>query len=287
LLRRLLLFVSAVAFSNASAHALPLYAGVPDNGTLPGQIWLIDPVAGNQLIGRPVTQGISGLALGSGGTLYATTSYSEPGGSSLLEIDPTTGALLSSVPITTPAGAATAVTDLAMQPGTNILYATTIIIPGVENQQLYTIDVATGVMTLVGDTGVQALGGGPIAFAPDGTLYYADWSSGPFFDELWLYRLDPLTGHRIGDRVASALGNGAMAVGPDGWIYGGPELCCGPVIWKGDPAVPGSAVPYALHPMNAIGDLVFVPEPAAGTLVGGGLALLAAAARRRRIRAPA
>ena len=216
--------------------ALSLYAVIPEAGTLRGELWLVDPVNGNQLIGRPVTQGLSGLAADSSGNLYASTVTGA--GSSLIHIDPQDGSLVGSLSIVDSLGSPMTVTDLAMQPGTDVLFATTVIADGL-NQKLYTVDVTTGVATLVGDTGILSVGGGPIGFAPDGTLYYADFAAFTF--ELGLYRLDPTTGHQIGAGVAYGGGDGSLAVGPDGMIYGSFALCCGATVLKVDPSAASSA----------------------------------------------
>ena len=272
--------VAVSAFLAGSTWALSLYAVIPDNGTLDGALWLVDPVGGNQLIGRPVTVGLSGLAADSNGAVYASTFVA--GGSSLIRIEPQDGSLLGSVPIVDPMGSPMFVKDLAMQPGTDVLFATTIHASFLESQKLYTIDVTTGVATLVGDSGIQSLGGGAIGFAPDGTLYYADFNA--YTEDQWLYRLNPATGQQIGAPLAYSAGEGALAVGPDGMIYGSAALCCGGVIRKVDPSVGGFGVFYgSLGPtVGAIGDLAFVPEPSTALLLGAGLALFAAARRGSR-----
>jgi len=54
-----------------------------------------------------------------------------------------------------------------VQPGTNTLYGTRLIEEDSTNS-IYTINPATGVATLIGNTGVI---GATLAFGPDGTLY--------------------------------------------------------------------------------------------------------------------
>jgi len=275
--RFLLLLGASLAVGASPSLGLSLYAVIPEEGTLGGQLWLVDPVNGNQLIGRPVTQGLEGLAADSSGALYAST-FVTGGGSSLLRIDPDDGSLLGSIPILDSLGSTMAVTDLAMQPGTDVLYAATINVDGI-HALLYTIDQATGVASLVGDTGLLTLGDGAIGFAPDGTLYYADFAWG--FETLFLHRLDPVTGQHIGAGVAYNAGSGSLAVGPDGMIYGTAGLCCNSTIWKSDPNVANSAVSYAsLVGVGSIGDLVFVPEPSTVVLVAITSPLLVALRRR-------
>ena len=92
----------------------------------------------------------------------------------LVQLDPATGALLFSVPITF-GGNPLEVLDLAVQPGTGLIYGTsfTSTIPGTS---IYTIDKTSGVATLVGATSVIGV---TLAFAPDATLYM---SSATFSD---------------------------------------------------------------------------------------------------------
>src|SRR5207342_2920734 len=88
--------------------------------------------------------------------------------SNLIRINPDTGATISSSPITA-GGVGISIADLAMQPGTNILFG--LRSPGDQGGGeglLYTINKTTGVATLVGNTGDFF---GSIAFAPNGTLY--------------------------------------------------------------------------------------------------------------------
>lgn len=270
---RFRLLLALVLCTNATveaSHALSLYAVIPEAGTLRGQLWLVDPVNGNQLVGRPVTQGLSGLAATSTGALYAST-FVTGAGSSLIRIDPEDGSLLGSVAIVGSLGTPLVVTDLAMQPGTDALYATTVPTDGLA-PDLFQIDVTTGVATLVGDTGILSSGESAIGFAPDGTLYFADFDQFTF--ELKLWRLDPTTGQQIGPGVAYAGGNGSLAVGPNGKIYANPAFCCGGAVYEVDPSSPASASIYAILPVGTIGDLAFVPEPSALSLALAALALL-------------
>ena len=101
--------------------------------------------------------------------------FREP--ANLVEINPDTGALLASVPITL-SGVPISIGDLAVQPGTDVLYGIRSNgdrnLNGPFGGRLYTIDTTTGVASLVGNT-FQARGGG-IGFAPDGTLYFAEFN---------------------------------------------------------------------------------------------------------------
>src|SRR5262245_66673949 len=94
----LLSFLVSLTVDAPPGLALSLYAVIPEEGTLRGQLWLVDPVNGNQLVGRPVTQGLEGLAADSNGMLWATTLVTGAG-SALLRIAPADGSLLSSIPV--------------------------------------------------------------------------------------------------------------------------------------------------------------------------------------------
>ena len=89
--------------------------------------------------------------------------------SDLIQINPQTGALISSDLIETAGGTPVSIADLATQPGTNTIYG--IQSPNDANftgtANLYTIST-TGAATLLGNTDVFF---GSIAFAPNGTLY--------------------------------------------------------------------------------------------------------------------
>ena len=83
------------------------------------------------------------------------------------------------------------ITDLVLQPGTNTLYGTRLSEEDFTNS-IYTISPATGVATLIGNTGVI---GATLAFGPDGTPYQ---TSAIFDDDGfvagYLNTLDPDTG---------------------------------------------------------------------------------------------
>lgn len=146
-----------------------------------GALVTVNPAnAAVTVIGVPAGgAGISGLAFDSTGNLWGSTQIG--GGiqpppdlttSNLIQINPVTGAQISSVPITTttPMGVTpVSIADLAIQPGTNTIFG--IQSPNDANftgqANLYTISTG-GVATFVGTAGVFF---GSIAFAPNGTLY--------------------------------------------------------------------------------------------------------------------
>src|SRR5205085_10638308 len=127
----------------------------------------------------PITR-LPGLAFEPAGNLYAATltpagGFPPPSGprtSNLVALNPSNGALISSIPIVKGAGGpALSIADLAVQPGTNTLF-------GITNPdgpaggpgELYSINPGTGVGTFIGNTGFFF---NSIAFSPNGTLYAA------------------------------------------------------------------------------------------------------------------
>jgi len=120
---------------------------------------------------------ITGLTFDSSGNLFASTTGSAPfprppSGplfSDLIQLNPANGALMASVPITS-GGIQLSIADLAIQPGTGVLFGVSspngMLAPG----QLYTINRQTGVAVAVGAP--QSFFDS-IAFAPNGTLYEA------------------------------------------------------------------------------------------------------------------
>lgn len=132
------------------------------------------------VVGHPTgVSRLTGLAFDSTGKLFASTS---PGGvflpppppqtSTLIVLDPATGALLSTIGTIkegSSGGPAISISDLAVQPGTDTLFGVRSPLDGNGGQgKLYTINKTTGVATLVGNTNAFFAS---IAFAPDGTLY--------------------------------------------------------------------------------------------------------------------
>src|SRR5437870_3775009 len=145
-----------------------------------GFLVTIDQVTGAVTpVGHPAgVSRLTGLAFDLTGALYATTQG--PGGfppppgpittSSLLLLKAATGATISNIgTIKDASGIGISMADLAVQPGTGVLFG--IRSPGDQlggQGRLYTINKTTGAATLVGDTGNFF---GSIAFAPNGTLY--------------------------------------------------------------------------------------------------------------------
>jgi subtilisin family serine protease len=173
-----------------------LYGGNGGGATaVPGGVVVLDQAVGTgTLLGDPVTPGwFTGIAFTSTGLLYGTTN--EGGPSSLVRIDPNTGGLVATIgPITDDPffGGAVSIGDLAVQPGTDVLFGIRWNGDGAGlGGYLYTIDPVTAVATLVGDTGTCTEGG--LAFAPNGTLYFTGYSDCSFVEKS-LHVLNPATG---------------------------------------------------------------------------------------------
>src|SRR5262249_28964248 len=141
--------------------------------------------------------------------------------SNLIRINPLTGALISSVPVTA-GGVGISIADLAIQPGTNTIYGIRAPTDQLNGQGLlYTIDPTAGVATLIGNTGDFF---GSIAFAPNGTLYMASADLDFATDNqinIGLKTLNPSTAATL-SFVSTSDFFGALAVRPeDSAIFGG------------------------------------------------------------------
>jgi hypothetical protein len=182
------------------------------------------------IVGHPVdVVRISGLAFDSAGNLYATTlipagGFPPPTGprsSNLITLNPNNGALLTSLAITDGTNLLS-IADLAIQPGTNTLFGITN--PdgagGVGPGNLYTINLGTGLATLIGNTGLFF---DSIAFAPNGTLYLSGeqlGATGPDPTTDQLDTIDPTTAAVL-TSVSTADFFGAFGIRSDGTIFGG------------------------------------------------------------------
>ena len=233
---------------------------------------------------------ITGLAFDSLGGLFASTLGAVPfppppplSASSLDLLNAATGALLSSVPITD-AGAPIAIADLAIQPGSNVLYGVSTAVGGTAPGQLYTINKTTGAATKVGTPLAFFTS---IAFAPNGTLYESaadlnEATGGHLSPRLQV--LNPVTGAIVGTPVQTSAFFGALGIRPtDSAIFGGTGD-------EGDifivnPAT-GAQTLVGNTGLNFVGDLAFTPVPEPGTLLLTGLGLLSIAVLRRKHKRP-
>ncbi len=221
----LLLMVPGMVLASPGTTGTILYGGVggdtPSNSDNIGALVIVDQTtAALTLVGTPVPGiRISGVAFDSTGALFGSTIGIglPPLTSTLIRIDPNTGALISTVgPITNgPGGPAIGIADLAVQPGTDLLFgvrAPTDLLGG--PGRLYIIDKTTGVGTLLGATPRRR---DSIAFAPGGTLYETGFITGP----PTLFTLNPANGAPL-TSVAIAEFYGSLAVRPtDSVLFAG------------------------------------------------------------------
>jgi hypothetical protein len=167
--------------------------------------------------------GITGLAFDSAGRLFASTTNAPLFGgtpfSTLIRIDPLTGEQVASIGTIRLADRTTVViNDLAIQPGTDVLFGTAINV-STNSNDIYTIDKTTAVATFIGNTGVI---GATLAFGPDGTLYQTSAEFGDMgFLRGFLNTLDPATAAVLTTSMPFTEAHiGALAVRPtDGVIF--------------------------------------------------------------------
>jgi len=302
------------SLATANLGAAPIIfgslGGQKGTSTNTGALVIINPVnAAITVIGVPSPGiGISGLTFDSNGNLWGSTQVG--GGiqpppdtttSNLIQINPLTGALISSVPITTSTGSSLSIADLATQPGTNMIFG--IQSPNDVNfnfpdANLYTISKTTGVATLVGNTGVFF---GSIAFAPNGTLYM---TSADLAGTVTTVFACPVSDTAQTNCALSTLNPTTAAtltsVGTADF-YSALGISNGGVIWAGNGAGdlgPGTGQFFAgistLNPATGaatfigntgtdfVGDIAFVPTPEPASLALFGIGMGALLARRFR-----
>jgi hypothetical protein len=261
LLCALMLAVSLVR-PIAAAGQTDLYGGIGRGSLLnPGALITVDQHTGvGTLVGHPDSvPGLTGLVFDISGTLYGTTISGMLGTgrfSTLVRIDPSTGAQIGPAVTITAGDHPISITDLALQPGTNTLYGTSLSEDDFINS-IYTIEPATGVATLIGRTGVI---GTTLAFGPDGTLY----QNSAIFDDAgfvagYLNTLDPDTGAVLTTSDPYTQAHvGGLAVRPtDGVIFasGGDEGD----IYTLSPT--GTQTFVGFTKVGGVGDLAFTPLP--------------------------
>jgi hypothetical protein len=256
------LTLSVIPAASGMTGKTDLYGGIGRGSPLnPGALITVDQDTGTgAFVGHPESvPGLTGLVFDISGALYGTT-ISGPLGtgriSKLVRIDPGTGAQIGpAVPITAD-GQPISITDLALRPSSNTLYGTSLN-EGDFTNSIYTINPATGVATLIGNTGVI---GATLAFGPDGTLY----QTSAVFDEVgfvagYLNTLDPDTGAVLTTSDPFTQRHvGGLAVRPtDGVIFasGGDEGS----IYTLSPT--GTQTFVGLTSAGGVGDLAFTPLP--------------------------
>lgn len=196
-------------------------------------------------VGDPVTPGgLSGIDFDSSGRLFGTTVGGMGSSSFLVQINPTTGALINTIgEIMDAGGILIKIGDLAFQPGTDVLFgigANNGPPPNTTGGDLFTIDTTNGIATLVGTSITRACG---LCFAPDGTLYC--WEND-------LHTLNPNTGGIISTVLTDADFIDSCGVRVDGTIFGTPA---------GDESEPADTI-LTVDPIS--GDLNFIGDSGQG-----------------------
>jgi Putative Ig domain/Galactose oxidase, central domain/Kelch motif len=177
--------------SPSCTPSLTMYGSNGNNTTNRGALVTINQTNGTgTVVGTPVANvGLPGLAFHPDGRLFAAT-LTNLTPSTLIQVNPDTGALITSIGAITDNGTPISIGDLSFQPGTGVLY-------GIRSQvgggRLYTIDLSTGAATLIGDTTTGA--GGGLAFAPNGTLYHSGYATDHVTFALNV--ISPVDGHVI------------------------------------------------------------------------------------------
>ena len=295
---RVLFLLVILALTPPMVHAgVVMYGGNgghpnPDGSPLSinnGWLDIVDQITGAVTpVGHPAgVSKLSGLAFLSFDILYGSTINGNNGfppplpnapTSDLVQINPNTGALIKDIGLINAGGTALQIADLAIQPGTGILFGISASSSGDFSAagNLYTINKSTGAATLVGATGDFF---GAIAFAPNGTLYMnsADLDNQGNIVNTQLKTLNPTNAHTL-TAVATLDPPGALGVRPDGTIFAG----------NGD-----AGKIYTINPLtgvetvvgntglNFVGDLDFQPAPEPMTLAVCALGLLGFAWLRR------
>ena len=209
------------------------------------------------------------LAVGEAATLYgANGAGGNP--SSLLILDPATGAVISTVG---PIGFA--VTGLAVHPVTGVMYGSTSQLSATAPRSLIRVDKTTGQGTLIGSFNAPNHTMADLTFGPDGTLY--GWAE-PTLDDLHTINLTTGQATRVGESgiEENTLGSGIAATADAIYLAGREANRQLHLVNR----TTGVARPVAVldgQPRIAIAALAFGPTGAlfgAGIPVGSGNVLL-------------
>jgi hypothetical protein len=255
-----------------------------------GWLVIVDQTTGAVTpVGHPAgVSKLSGIAFEPNGDLFATAlstvGFPPPvptaPTTTLVKINPSTGALLANIGTIMAGGNAIQIADLSVQPGTGVLFGISASSSGDFSAagNLYTINTTTAVATLVGATGDFF---GAIAFAPNGTLYMhsADLDNMGNIVNTELKTLNPTNAHTL-TMVPTTAVPGALGIRLDGTIFAG----------EGDDgairtinSTTGQVTSVGNTGLNFVGDLDFqpVPEPMNLTMCCLGLVALVVCRRKR------
>ncbi|MEM7311288.1 MAG: hypothetical protein AAF682_31770 [Planctomycetota bacterium] len=233
---------------HAKAYCHHFITGAAERSVVEGSLFLVDEatLGGKKL--NEFTSPVTGLAVGPDGRLWGTRRGSFS--TWLMQLDPETGAELSSVKIVDNNGDEIAMRDIACDPLTGKLYGFGLSHFGGVGR-FYEIDVETGAADNLGT--MQPAGpSASLTFHPDGTLYWmVDSKLSVYVDWVLVSTID-VTPYRRFD---------ALAVRPtDGKLFGARAEVVGDELYEIDP-VTGDATFVGLLETGAAASLAFVPCP--------------------------
>jgi hypothetical protein len=227
----------------------------------------------------PTQSNLEALAFRANGTLYGATVPSCPAsGGSLYTVNTSTAAATLVGPLVDATNNPYAITGLAFQPGTGVLYGSTSGCSATNPGSLVIVNPATGLVTFVGTTGFAPVAGNvqfyaDIAFTPNGTLY--GWLEPQ--DQI-LVTIDLATGNgtQVGAQAAgNTIGSGLVSnssgtlyfAGHCATVVNGSPSCTGQLqtLSTADSSVLSSVTFSGLAPPNnsngnAINALAFSPS---------------------------
>ena len=277
-----------------------------------GAVVTVAPATGARtLVGDPTagTEGLTGLELDGGANLWGTTIDGFMTTSRLLQINPTTGALINDVGfVHTDAndvsGSSLSIGDLAYNPTNGTMYAVTANTSHITGGgDLYTVDTGTGLASFVAQITIDNpddtdpafahdYSTGGLAFRADGSLWFTgyDVTVNPGAGgQNFLFEIDPLTGLELfrvevskNDTIFHGLG-----VRPEDQEFFATEANPGSGGLGGlyHIGIDGTATLVSADTVdgNTLSDVVFIPEPGALAILGAGLIGLFVTRRRRAV----
>jgi hypothetical protein len=269
----------------ARAEIIGVSFGIPGTDSL---VVRIDPATGaGSVIGLSGFRVLNSLAENSSGTLYSAGNQPPIGGPHLITINPNTAA--GTLVATLNFGAVTPDVRALAFSSADVLFAINNTGPagGLNPDDLFRVDVVTGIGTLIGATG--RTGVQSTAFSASGILY--GWDVNADTPGFGLVTIDTVTG--MATDVNPAVGDGGLliqAIGfsPDGTLFGVSAAAAAVMpdtLFTIDPAT-GVASSVGSGGFTDIRGIAFgaaIPEPSATALFClGTFGLLAHAWRRRR-----
>lgn len=184
-----LVIVAAASPTVAQPLLLGVLGGAPLGAEDAGALVSVDQTTGAAtVIGVPLPgRGLTGVGVDSAGRVFAVTDAQGAFASELIEVDPASGALLDNVGPLLYLGNPVSLHDLAVQPGSDVLFGAAVGDGGLAENDLVRIDRSTAVVTRIGNPSLGVAGFAAIGFAPGGTLWAMVKSTGDY------WTLDPAT----------------------------------------------------------------------------------------------